>query len=268
MRDVMPQKILLSIAGFDPSGGAGVLLDLKVFQSLGFRGMAVLTSLTAQNTERLAKVQSLSARFILDQYLVLAEEVDIAGIKVGMLGSGRNIAALSQILDVNPKIPIVVDPVLKSTSGARLMEKKSFGRLFREVGGRATILTPNLAEAALISGVEIRTVQDLMLAAGRIYGLAGTPCFIKGGHFPDKPADLLYDGRDYFLFKRKKIPKNVHGTGCFLASGILGYLAQGKTLKSAVSLAGHLTHEAIAHAVRIGRGRHVISFPLRENNSA
>jgi len=263
----MPQKILLSIAGFDPSGGAGVLLDLKVFQSLGFRGMAVLTSITAQNTERVARVRGLSPRLMLDQYLALAEDVAIAGIKVGMLGSGRNIAPLSQILDANPKIPIVVDPVLKATSGARLMEKKAFGRLIREIGGRATILTPNLTEAVLISGGKIRTVEDMMFAAGRIYGLTGTPCFIKGGHFPGKPADLLYDGRDYVFFKRKKIFKSVHGTGCFLASAILGFLAQGKSLKSAVFLAGRLTHEAIARAVRIGRGRHIISFPLREDLS-
>jgi len=264
----MGKKILLSVGGFDPSGGAGVLLDLKVFQSLGFRGMAVLTALTAQNTDRVSRVFSLPPQFVLDQLLALTKDVEFAGIKVGMLGTGRNIAPVLRILESVPNVPVVVDPVFKSTSGARLMERKAFCRLVREIGGRASVLTPNLAEASLISGGNIRTVQDMLLAAGRIFGISGAPCLIKGGHLPEKPADLLYDGRDYFLFKRKKIKKSVHGSGCFLSSCLLGFLAQGKSLRSAVFLAGRLTHRAIAAAVLIGRGRHVVSFPLRDEDSS
>ena len=148
----MAKKILLSVGGFDPSGGAGVLLDVKVFQSLGFRGMAVLTALTAQNTGRVTRVLSLTPRFVLDQFLVLTKDVEFAGIKVGMLGSGRNIGSVSRILDSLPNVPVVVDPVFKSSSGARLMEKDAYCRLIHEIGGRAAVLTPNLAEASLISG--------------------------------------------------------------------------------------------------------------------
>jgi hydroxymethylpyrimidine/phosphomethylpyrimidine kinase len=256
------KKILLSIAGYDPTSGAGAALDLKVFQHLGFQGMAILTSLTSQNTKQVKKVHCLSPQFIRDEYRTLCQDVSISGIKVGMLGCGKNIQVVAKILAENPQIPKVIDPVFKSSSGTWLLEKKSITAYISAVKEKASLLTPNINEATLISGIKIKNANDMKKAALTIYSLSGIPCLLKGGHLPEKMADLLYDGKEFHFFKKEKIKKSVHGTGCFLSSSILAYLAKGHSLEKACSLATELTHEAIKSSMRIGKGQFLISFPL------
>jgi hydroxymethylpyrimidine/phosphomethylpyrimidine kinase len=135
------KKILLSVAGHDPTSGAGVSLDLKVFQLLGFQGMAVLTSITSQNTKGVRKVHCLSPELIWDQYKILCEDVSFSGIKVGMVGCEKNIEVIKRILDDNPDIQKVVDPVFKSSSGAWLLEKDSIPNYISEIKGKASLLT-------------------------------------------------------------------------------------------------------------------------------
>lgn len=257
------KKILLSIAGYDPTSGAGVSLDLKAFQHLGFQGMAVLTSLTAQNTKQVKKVHCLSPEFIWEQYRALCQDVSISGIKVGMIGWGKNIQTVAKILAENPRIPKVVDPVFKSSSGAWLLEKKSIPAYILAIREKASLLTPNINEATLISGIKIKSTDDMKRAARKIYSLSRIPCLLKGGHLPKNMVNLLFDGKKFHFFKKEKLKKNVHGTGCFLSSSILAYLAKGYHLEKACSLATELTHQAIKNSMRIGKGQFLISFPLK-----
>ena len=257
------KKILLSVAGYDPTSGAGASLDLKAFQYLGFQGMAVLTSLTSQNTKQVKKVHCLSPEFIWDEYRTLCQDVSFSGIKIGMLGCGKNAQIAAKILAENPQVPRVIDPVFKSSSGTWLLEKKSIPAYISAIKEKASLLTPNLNEAALISGIRIKNTEDMKKAALMIYSLSGIPCLLKGGHLPEKTVNLLYDGKKFIFFKKKKLKKNVHGTGCFLSSSILAYLAQGYSLKKACSLATELTHQAIKNSIQIGKGQSLISFPMK-----
>jgi hydroxymethylpyrimidine/phosphomethylpyrimidine kinase len=257
------KKILLSIAGYDPTSGAGASLDLKVFQHLGFQGMAILTSLTSQNTKQVKKIRCLSPEFIWDEYQTLCQDVSFSAIKVGMLGCGKNIQVVAKILAENPQIPKVIDPVFKSSSGAWLLEKKSIPAYILAIREKASLLTPNINEATLISGIKIKNTNDMKRAARKIYSLSGIPCLLKGGHLSEKVADLLYDGKEFHFFKKKKLKKNVHGTGCFLSSSILAYLAKGYSLEKACSLATELTHQALKSSIRVGKGQFLIPFPLK-----
>ena len=255
-----PKKILLSVAGHDPTSGAGVSLDLKVFQMLGFQGMAVLTSTTSQNTKGVRKFHCLPPDLLWDQYKTLREDVSFSGIKVGMVGCGKNIEVIKRILADNPDIYRVVDPVFKSSSGVWLLERNSIPDYISEIKGKASLLTPNLEEAGMISGIKIRNAEDLKKAAKSIFSLSSIPCFIKGGHFPKQMVNLLYDGNKFHSFKKEKIRKKVHGTGCFLSSSLLSYMAKGNSLEKACLLATQLTHKAIKNAIQIGQGQQIISF--------
>ena len=254
------KKILLSVAGYDPTSAAGVSLDSKVFQLLGFQGMAVLTAITSQNTKGVKKVHCLPPDLLWDQYQTLLEDVSFSGIKVGMVGCGENTEIIKRILENNPNTQKVVDPVFKSSSGAWLLERDSVPSYISEISGKTSLLTPNLEEAGMISGMKIENIEDMKKAAKIIFSLSSIPCFIKGGHLPRQMVNLLYEGNKFHLFKKEKIKKNVHGTGCFLSSSLLAYLVKGNSLEKACLLATQLTHEAIKNSIQIGHGQRIISF--------
>lgn len=248
-------KVLVSIAGYDPSGGAGVLLDIAVFRRLGFPGAGLLTAVTAQNSRTVAAVRCLGGSFLYRQYETLVQDVGLAGIKVGMLGGPGNIAALGRILANHEGLPVVVDPVFRSSSGRWLLDKKAVPSYLDKIKGRITLLTPNLDEASLIFGRRLRKPVDMKEAARKIVDLVAAPCLIKGGHLAGKAEDVLYDGRRFFLFPHKRIAKDVHGTGCFLSSSLLCYLVMKKSLVEACSLASEFTQAAMKKAVHLGKGR-------------
>jgi len=256
------KKILLSVAGYDPTSGAGVLLDLRVFNHLRFQGMAVLTAITSQNTKQVKTLHCVPAELIRHQYKALSEDVSISGIKVGMVGCGENIEVIKKILSRSPNIPKVIDPVFKSSSGKWLLEKQSIHRYMDAISGKASILTPNMDEASLIARKKIKSIEDMTEAAKIISRLTKTPCLIKGGHLPGRTVDILYDGDKFHFFEKNKLKKRVHGTGCFLSSSLLCYLAKGKSLEKACLLASELTHNAIRKATRVGKGQHIFSFPF------
>lgn len=251
------KKLLLSIAGYDPSAGAGVLLDVAVFRRFGFIGAGLLTAVTAQNSRRVTGVHCLGGRFLLQQYEAIVEDIAPSGIKVGMLGGRGNIPALGRILSRHPDIPIVVDPVVRSSSGRWLLEKQALPSYLSRIKQKISLLTPNLDEASLLSGRRPRNPEEMKEAARRIADLVGAPCLVKGGHLARTVADVLYDGRQFYLFRHKKRPLDVHGSGCFLSSSLLGYLVRGRSLPEACSLAVEFTQAALRKSVRLGRGREI-----------
>jgi hydroxymethylpyrimidine/phosphomethylpyrimidine kinase len=252
------KKVLLTIAGYDPSSGAGVLLDIAVFRRFGFPGTGILTSVTAQNSRRVTGIRCLGGRFLLNQYETLVQDISPAGIKVGMLGCRRNIPALGRILARHPDIPIVVDPVFRSSSGRWLLEKEAVPTFVSRIKGRITILTPNLAEAALISGLRLKNPEGMKEAARRIADRIAAPCLVKGGHLAHRITDVLYDGWQFYLFSHRRVPEGAHGSGCFLSASLLSYLAMGKPLAEACAKAADFTGAALLRAVHLGKGRKVL----------
>ncbi len=256
----MARKILLSVAGFDPTTGAGIGLDLRVFRELGFQGMAILTSLTAQNTRGVSELHCLPPEFLWSQYQTLSADVTISGIKAGMIGTKKNTAVLAKILANHPQIPKVLDPVFKSSSGSWLIEEEAVSEYSKAIKGKTTLLTPNLEEASMIAGIEVKKPEDMKKAAEIIFATTLTPCLIKGGHLGRDINDILFDGKNHHVFEKPKIDKKVHGTGCFLSSSLLTYLVNGLALEEAVRQAIELTHKAIETSVQVGHGQYIIVF--------
>jgi hydroxymethylpyrimidine kinase/phosphomethylpyrimidine kinase len=256
------RKVLLSIAGYDPTAGAGASLDIKVFQNLGYHGMALLTCLTVQNTHGVKNIHCPPARFLWDQYHCLKDDVDFSGIKIGMIGCPENIDPVIRIIGDNQHLPIIIDPVFKSSAGNRFFEKKSIPVYIEKIGGKASLLTPNLEEAELISGIKIQGVSDAEKASREIFDRTRIPCLVKGGHLRKENVDILYDGNGFHTYKNQKLKNNIHGTGCFLSSALLCYMVEGLPLNQACSLAIQTTHKAMTNTVRIGSGQAIFSFPL------
>jgi hydroxymethylpyrimidine/phosphomethylpyrimidine kinase len=247
--------IILAVAGFDPSSGAGVTLDLKVIQNHGHHGLGLVTSLTSQNTQKIKQIHCPSGRFLSEQYRMLREDMTISGIKIGMIGCRENIGVIEEILSDNPDLPIVIDPVFKSSSEKWLIEKEAIPDYIARIKGKASLLTPNLAEAGWISGMEVDTLSQMCKSAEKIFALTSIPCLIKGGHLLESNIDILFDGKDAFRFENEKLPQSVHGTGCFLSTSILCYLVKGTPLDQAASLGIKDTHYAIRGAFKLGKGR-------------
>lgn len=251
---------LISIAGWDPSAGAGVLLDLRVFERLGRRGFGVLAAVTAQTAERVGGVFPVPARAVAAQFESLAGGVDVGGIKVGMLATAANLKVVARILESRSGLPRVIDPVLRSSSGALLLEKKAWPRFLETVEGKASLITPNLAEASALTGRPVRNVAEMRAAAEKIHVRSGIPCLVKGGHLEGQAVDVLFDGSSFSAFAHPKLARNVHGTGCYLSSAILCYLAEGRPLKEACGLGIFRVGRAIRAAVPGGKGVWVFDF--------
>jgi len=254
MKGQPAKKSLLSVAGYDPSGGAGVLLDIRVFEKLGFNGYGVLTAVTAQNTAFVSLVHPLPAALVKKQFETLIAEIEPAGIKIGMTGAYENLLAVRSILGKCRLIPRVVDPILKSTSGAPLTGNKTKACLLTDLSGRAELITPNIEEAAALSGLKIDRPAGMKEAAKAIFDRSGIPCLVKGGHLAGRLTDVLFDGQKFHLFPHRRINKKVHGTGCYLSASILAHMAMGFGLPEACSESIDLTEKAIEKASS-GSGR-------------
>jgi hydroxymethylpyrimidine kinase/phosphomethylpyrimidine kinase len=250
-----PRPFVLSVSGFDPSGGAGALLDAAVLRRMGFRAAAVLTAVTVQNTAGVKSVHPLAARLVRAQWRALAEEEPIAGIKVGMAATADNLRTIVRELGRYPGIPRVVDPVLQSTSGAGLIDPAAVSSYLEKLEGRATLLTPNREEAARLAGRPVRSVREMEEAARIIFERSGAACLVKGGRLPGASVDVLYDGRRSSLFSQPRLAGDVHGTGCYLSASILGFLVRGLALPDAVRRAAAATHREMRRSASAPGGR-------------
>jgi hydroxymethylpyrimidine/phosphomethylpyrimidine kinase len=231
-------KTVLSIAGSDPSGGAGIQADLKTFCAYKVYGMAVITSLTAQNTVGVQEVFPIPSSFLVKQLKAIYEDIKIDAVKIGMLGTLENVIAVSQFIEETKALNVVLDPVLISTSGKPLLEEDAVHILRETLINLCTIVTPNLQEASILTGMKVTDVNSMKEAATALFVKTGAKnVLIKGGHLEGKAIDILFDGTKFETYEVSKVQRSTHGTGCTLSSAIAAGLARGFDLKTAASKA-------------------------------
>jgi hydroxymethylpyrimidine/phosphomethylpyrimidine kinase len=252
---VVIPPILLTIAGFDPSCGAGVGADLKTFAAYGCYGIAAITSLTVQNTQGVETVHNTPAAELREQLEVLVKDCEIAAVKIGMLGNRGNAAVVAEFLDAHKFAHVVHDPVMKSSSGSELLDANGIKFVATELLKRATVITPNVPEAEILTGMTIKDVADMEAAARKIVEMGAHAVIVKGGHM-EKAIDVLFDGTEMHPLGGDKVKlENTHGTGCTFASAITAQLAAGRSLLEATTLAKAYVMKAIEKAYPVGKGR-------------
>lgn len=250
-------KTALTIAGSDSCGGAGIQADIKAMSANGVYAMSVITAVTAQNTQGVFGIQDISADMIESQIDVLFDDIlHIDAIKIGMVSKVESIMAISKSLRKIKKLPpLILDPVMVSTSGSNLLSVDAKETLIKELFPLAELITPNLHEAEALLGEEIKTVEDMKKACVELRKLGSKYVLVKGGHLDIEATDVLYDGDNFTLIGGKIIKtKNKHGTGCTLSSAIAANLAKGMTMEDAVKEAKRYITVAIEHNIELGKG--------------
>jgi len=250
---VSPPPVALTIAGSDSSGGAGIAADLRTFAAFGVHGAAALTAVTAQNTTGVRAVEAVSPALVRAQIAAVLEDLEPGALKTGMLHSAPVVEAVGQAL-AGVTAPLVIDPVMVATSGARLLEPDAVEAL-QALMARARLVTPNLAEAAILAGRPVASLEDLQEAARRIARLGPRAVLVKGGHASGDPVDVLLEGGAFHVLRGTRVPgRNTHGTGCTLSAAITALLARGVPLLDAARRAKEYVERSIARAPGLGRG--------------
>ena len=247
--------IVLSIAGFDPSCGAGIAADLKTFAAHNCYGIAAITALTIQSTQGVKAVHATPAATLRAQIEALLEDSPPAAVKIGMLGTRANAVVVSELLEKSPLPNVVLDPVIDpSSGGTELMDAPGVKYLREELLKRVALVTPNVPEAELLLGMEIRDVAAMEAAARKLVERGARAALVKGGHL-EKPVDVLFDGIEAAKFEGEKVrSENTHGSGCTLSAAIAAQLAHGKNLHEAVLLAKVYVTKAMVHGDATGKG--------------
>jgi hydroxymethylpyrimidine/phosphomethylpyrimidine kinase len=249
-------RTALTIAGSDSSGGAGIQADLKTFAALGVYGTSAITAITAQNTVGVIEMHPLPADLVTAQIEAVAGDIVLHATKTGMLATAAIVEAVTAAIKELDLPLVVVDPVLRSKSGARLLDDDGIQMLRTELIPRCAVVTPNIPEAEALSGRRIGSIEDARAAAHEIHQLGGSAVVITGGHGPgDEIVDLLFDGNLFTELQTARIDtRHTHGTGCTFASAIAADLALGHSLVDAFVAAQAFVGGAIRHALAIGHG--------------
>ncbi|OHV82274.1 bifunctional hydroxymethylpyrimidine kinase/phosphomethylpyrimidine kinase [Rhizobium sp. LCM 4573] len=250
---------ILSIAGSDPSGGAGIQADLKTFSARGTYGMAVLTALTAQNTQGVSGVHAVPPDFVADQLRAIFADIRVDAVKIGMIANAAIAEAVTDTLTSTRDMPIVLDPVMIAKGGAPLLSSDAVAVVTRKLLPLATIVTPNLPEAAALLGEEVaESREDMAVQAERLRALGPAAVLIKGGHLSGAESpDVLANADGLTWFEARRAPtRNTHGTGCTLSSAIAAELGKGAHAAEAVAIAKRYLSGAIAQAdtLTVGSG--------------
>ena len=246
--------VALTIAGSDPSGGAGIQADLKTFHQHRVYGTSAITLVTVQNTVSVSHIEMLSADLVTRQIHAVLSDIPPNAAKTGALGSVDVVKAVA-ILATEFAFPLIVDPVMLSKHGTRLISPEAEAVLRAELLPLAYLVTPNIPEAELLSGLEIKDQADMLRAARRLCAIGCRNVLIKAGHLDGPPVDLLFEGEQVTRFPGKRInSKHTHGTGCTLSAAITANLARGMALAEAVDRAKRFVQAAIECAPALGRG--------------
>jgi hydroxymethylpyrimidine/phosphomethylpyrimidine kinase len=248
-------KKVLTIAGSDTCGGAGIQADLKTFSAHGVYGMSVITAVTAQNTQGVFGVQDISSEIIAKQIDAIFEDIEVDALKIGMVSVIETIKVIAAKLKEHQAKNIVLDPVMISKSGFPLLQPVAQEALVKYLLPLATIATPNIPEAEAITGKAIEDLQDMKEAAKIISSLGPTYILVKGGHMENQAIDILFDGQNFREFESPRLKtKNTHGTGCTLSASIASNLAKGMEVAEAVEASKKYITTAIEHGLTIGKG--------------
>jgi len=248
-------KRILTIAGSDSGGGAGIQADLKAITLLGGFGMSVITALTAQNTLGVHGIHEIPPSFVEKQMEVVLSDIGADAIKTGMLAHSEVISVVARKIRQYGLKYVVVDPVMVAKSGDSLLRKDAREALIRELIPLAWIVTPNLPEASVLAGFKVTSVEEMRKAARRIHRLGAKHVVVKGGHLKGRAVDLLYDGKRFEEIVAPRIKtKNTHGTGCTFASAIATFLARGESVYGAVHKAKTFITLAIQSGLSLGKG--------------
>ena len=248
-------KRILTIAGSDSGGGAGIQADLKTITLLGGYGMSVLTALTAQNSTGVQAIHEIPTSFVEAQIDSVLSDIGADAIKTGMLMNGEVVEVVSKKIRQYGVQKVVVDPVMVAKSGVLLLRRDAQDVLIKRLIPLATVVTPNLLEASALARLKVNSLEEMKKAAHRIYELGARYVVVKGGHLKGMAIDLLYDGKHFVEMEGPKIEtKNTHGTGCTFASAIATLLARGDTVSEAVRKAKSFTIMAIQSSLNLGKG--------------
>jgi len=254
-------KKVLTIAGSDCSGGAGIQADLKAFSAQGVFGMSVITAVTAQNTQGVFAVEDISREMIGKQIDAIFQDIEVDSVKIGMVSQIASIEIISDKLKQYSPKNVVLDPVMISKSGFSLLKSNAKQALIEKLLPLSQLITPNLPEAeeilkyALEKPCKINNIKDMVVAAKEIYKLGPKYVLIKGGHLEGKATDVLFDGEKITYFDCERInTKNTHGTGCTLSSAIAANMSLGKSINESVKIAKDYVTLAIKHSLDIGKG--------------
>jgi len=248
---------VLTIAGSDSGGGAGIQADIKALSANGVFAMSVITAVTAQNTEEVTDIFELPTSIIAAQLDAIFDDFEVAAVKTGMLCSSAIVDVVAKMLKPQNVTHLVVDPVMISKSGHPLLKPDAIDAVKKQLFPLASVVTPNVHEAQQLSGLEINTLADARRAAKIMHGFGCRHVLIKGGHLlAERATDLLFDGRFFNVFKGEFIDTpHTHGTGCTFASALAAHLARGKSVPDAVQAAKAYVTEAIRHSLAIGHGK-------------
>jgi hydroxymethylpyrimidine/phosphomethylpyrimidine kinase len=250
--------VVLTIAGFDPSSGAGVTADIKTIAAHGCYGVSCISALTVQSTSGVRRVEPVNADLVSETLTELAADIEIAAVHIGMLGSAKVVRAVADFL-AKAKLPnVVLDPILKSSSGADLVDASGARLLIERILPIATVVTPNVDEASALTGLAVTNLEQMRAAATQLHGMGAAAVAVTGGHL-EKAIDLLSfkgkQGIEQEVFKSDRQRSNsTHGTGCAFATAIACHLAQDRGLPEAVLLAKAYVAAAISNAHPMGRG--------------
>jgi hydroxymethylpyrimidine/phosphomethylpyrimidine kinase len=245
----------LTIAGSDSGGGAGIQADLKTFLALGVHGMSAICALTAQNTKGVSAVQSVAPWFVKEQISQVATDVEVAAAKTGMLSNRVIVEVVAESVKKFSIPNLVVDPVFVSKNEDLLLTEDSIDTLVSDLFPLATVITPNLHEAALLTGREIAGLAGMREAAKALHAMGPAWVLVKGGHLDAAATDVLYDGNSFVELTAERInTQNTHGTGCTLSAAIAAHLARGSDVPGAVKSAKDYVTGAIRHGLEVGRG--------------
>ena len=245
---------VLSIAGSDPSSGAGIQGDIKTYSALGAYGLTVVTAITSQNTSKFSKVEEVSSDMIKSQLESVLSDFKIGVIKIGMVYSSDVIKAIhSKIKKI--KVPIVLDPIFESTTGGVLLKKDAFYDFKKLLLPLAFVITPNVKEAERLVGMRIKTRHEIRQAASKIHKMGAKNVVIKGGHIAGNTVtDYVLENSKFYQFSEKRIPRTSHGGGCTFSAALAVNLASGKNLKDSVISAKGFTTESIRSSEEVGKG--------------
>ncbi|MFT8737062.1 MAG: bifunctional hydroxymethylpyrimidine kinase/phosphomethylpyrimidine kinase [Zymomonas mobilis] len=270
----MPHKIpeisedfparILTIAGSDSGGGAGIQADIKTITMLGGHALTAITSLTAQNTQGVTRIDVIAPEMVIAQINAVMTDIGVSAIKIGMVGNGEVAIALADYLEKFPDIPVVLDPVMVATSGSTLADDKTIAAYDRLMF-RADLITPNIPELEILTHQNIQSDQQLIEAGRQLAHQYDSPILAKGGHGEGAilvDRLILPDGQEYAWQDSRILTKNTHGTGCSLSSAIATSLGQGLSLKEAVTRARHYIRKALEKAPSLGKGHGPIGHTL------